>query len=88
MLKGLKNESVLYEIFYRLNSGRVKLSPTELRMSLLPGDFMKFIISWTESIGPIHHLRRKRQPDARMSDVELPSGISSLEISKRSMPAI
>jgi hypothetical protein len=40
-------------------------------MSLLPGDFLKFIISWTEAIGPLHHLLRKRQPDARMSDVEL-----------------
>jgi len=71
VLRGWENESVLYEIFYRLNSGSVKLSPMELRMSLLPGDFLKFIISWTENIGPVHHLLRKRQPDARMSDVEL-----------------
>lgn len=71
VLRGWENESVLYEIFYRLNSGSVKLSPMELRMSLLPGDFLKFIIAWTETIGPIHHLLRKRQPDARMSDVEL-----------------
>lgn len=71
VLRGWENESALYEIFYRLNSGSVKLSPMELRMSLLPGEFLKFIISWTEAIGPIHHLLRKRQPDARMSDVEL-----------------
>lgn len=71
VLRGWENESVLYEIFYRLNSGSVKLSPMELRMSLLPGEFLKFIISWTETIGPVHHLLRKRQPDARMSDVEL-----------------
>ncbi|MGO4315152.1 MULTISPECIES: DUF262 domain-containing protein [Agrobacterium] len=71
VLRGWENESVLYEIFYRLNSGSVKLSPMELRMSLLPGDFLKFIIAWTENIGPLHHLLHKRQPDARMSDVEL-----------------
>lgn len=71
VLRGWENESALYEIFYRLNSGSVKLSPMELRMSLLPGEFLKFIISWTETIGPLHHLLRKRQPDARMSDVEL-----------------
>lgn len=71
VLRGWQNESVLYEIFYRLNSGSVKLSPMELRMSLLPGDFLKFIIAWTETIGPLHRLLRKRQPDARMSDVEL-----------------
>ncbi|WP_040370308.1 DUF262 domain-containing protein [Blastomonas sp. AAP53] len=71
VLRGWDSESVLYEIFYRLNSGSVKLSPMELRMSLLPGDFLKFIISWTEEIGPIHRILSKRQPDARMSDVEL-----------------
>lgn len=71
VLRGWDNESVLYEIFYRLNSGSVKLSPMELRMSLLPGEFLKYIIGWTETIGPVHHLLRKRQPDSRMSDVEL-----------------
>lgn len=71
VLRGWESEAVLYEIFYRLNSGSVKLSPMELRMSLLPGEFLKFVISWTETIGPIHHLLRKRSPDARMSDVEL-----------------
>lgn len=71
VLRGWNDESVLYEIFYRLNSGSVKLSPMELRMSLYPGDFLKFILRWTEDIGPIHHLLRKRQPDPRMADVEL-----------------
>ncbi|MFC4655672.1 DUF262 domain-containing protein [Rheinheimera marina] len=71
VLRGWENESVLYEIFYRLNSGSVKLSPMELRMSLYPGDFLKFIISWTENLGEIHHLLKKRQPDPRMADVEL-----------------
>lgn len=71
VLKGWENESVLYEIFYRLNSGSVKLSPMELRMSLHPGDFLKFIIGWTERIGPLHHLIKKQQPDPRMGDVEL-----------------
>ena len=71
VLRGWDNENVLYEIFYRLNSGSVRLSPMELRMSLYPGEFLKFIIAWTENIGPLHHLLRKRQPDARMADVEL-----------------
>jgi hypothetical protein len=71
VLRGWADESVLYEIFYRLNSGSVKLSPMELRMSLYPGDFLKFILGWSESIGPIHHLLKKRTPDPRMADVEL-----------------
>lgn len=71
VLRGWDNENVLYEIFYRLNSGSVKLSPMELRTSLYPGDFLKFIIGWTEKIGSLHHLLRKTQPDPRMADVEL-----------------
>lgn len=71
VLRGWGSEGVLYEIFYRLNSGSVRLSPMELRMSLHPGEFLKFIISWTEKIGPVHRLLRKRQPDPRMGDVEL-----------------
>jgi hypothetical protein len=71
VLRGWEEEKVLYEIFYRLNSGSVRLSPMELRMSLHPGEFLKFIVAWTEKIGPLHHLLKKRQPDPRMSDVEL-----------------
>lgn len=71
VLRGWKDESVLYEIFYRLNSGSVKLSPMELRMSLYPGDFLKFILKWSEEIGPVHKLLKKRTPDPRMGDVEL-----------------
>ncbi|GAA0468779.1 DUF262 domain-containing protein [Parasphingorhabdus litoris] len=71
VLKGWENEEVLYEIFHRLNSGSVRLSPMELRMSLHPGPFLKHIINWTETIGPLHHLLRKKSPDPRMADVEL-----------------
>ena len=71
VLRGWESENVLYEIFYRLNSGSVKLSPMELRTSLYPGEFLKFIIAWTENIGPLHRLLRKTQPDPRMADVEL-----------------
>ncbi|MEN5053834.1 DUF262 domain-containing protein [Brevundimonas naejangsanensis] len=71
VLRGYKSESALYEIFYRLNSGSVKLSPMELRMSLYPGPFLKFIIEWTETIRPVHTLLNLTKPDKRMADVEL-----------------
>lgn len=71
VLRGWSDESVLYEIFYRLNSGSVKLSPMELRMSLYPGDFLKFVLRWTEIIGPVHRLLKKKTSDPRMGDVEL-----------------
>ncbi|MFC6198135.1 DUF262 domain-containing protein [Ponticaulis profundi] len=70
-IRGWQKEAVLYEIFYRLNSGSVKLSPMELRMALIRGDFLRAVITWTESPGPLHLLLNLKQPDKRMNDVEL-----------------
>jgi len=71
VIRGWDNDRILYEIFHRLNSGSVKLSPMELRMSLYPGGFLKFIIDWTENVGALHQLISKKGPDPRMNDVEL-----------------
>lgn len=71
IVKGWEKQAVLYEIFYRLNTGSVRLSPMELRMSLYPGDFLKFIVGWTETVGPLHEVLRRRSPDKRMADVEI-----------------
>lgn len=43
----------------------------ELRMSLHPGLFLKFVIRWSENIGPLHALLSKKELDPRMNDVEL-----------------
>lgn len=71
VLKAWKKEDVLYEIFHRLNSGSVGLSPMELRMSLHRGEFLRFLIQWSETVRELHHLLRLSRPDKRMSDVEL-----------------
>ncbi|CUX09167.1 MULTISPECIES: DUF262 domain-containing protein [Agrobacterium tumefaciens complex] len=71
VLKGWEKEAVLYEIFYRLNSGSVKLSPMELRTALHRGPFLRFVIRWTEQLSELHALLRLKAPDKRMSDVEL-----------------
>ena len=71
VMKGWTKEGTLYEIFYRLNSGSVKLSAMELMMSLHRGEFLKFLINWTETIRPIHGLLKLSSPDKRMADVEL-----------------
>lgn len=71
IVKNWGSQEVLYEIFYRLNSGSVQLSPMELRMALYPGEFLKWVVEWTETVGPLHRLLRKRRPDKRMTDVEL-----------------
>ena len=51
-------------------------------MSLHPGPFLKFIIKWTENVGPIHDLLRKKQPDPRMNDVELAVRFLGFKINK------
>lgn len=71
VLRGWKSEDVLYEIFHRLNSGSVKLSPMELRTSLHPGPFLKGVVKWTETPRNLHKLLRLKGPDKRMGDVEL-----------------
>lgn len=71
VIRNWGDEPVLYEIFFRLNSASVKLSPMELRMSLHPGMFLKFIVTWSETIGPLHEVISKKVPDPRMNDVEL-----------------
>lgn len=71
VIRNSPSEAALYEIFYRLNSGSVKLSPMELRMALHPGEFLKFTIQWTEELGALHKLLKLKEPDTRMSDVEL-----------------
>lgn len=71
VLRGWIEEKTLYEIFYRLNSGSVKLSPMELRMSLHPGKFVKYTIEWTEEPKEIHTLLRLKSADKRMADAEI-----------------
>lgn len=71
VIKGWKKEAVLYEIFYRLNSGSVKLSPMELRTALHRGPFLRHVIRWTEKLSELHALLRLKAPDKRMADVEL-----------------
>ncbi len=71
VMRGWTEEDVLFEIFSRLNSGSVKLSPMELRMSLHPGDFLRYIIRWTEETRNIQKAMHLSRPDKRMGDVEL-----------------
>lgn len=71
IIRGWRSDDVLYEIFHRLNSGSVGLSPMELRMALIRGPFIRTIIQRTTHRSSIHELLRLAQPDKRMRDVEL-----------------
>lgn len=71
IIRGWRNDNVLYEIFHRLNAGSVRLSPMELRMSLIRGPFMKEVIRRTGDIRPIQQMLNLSAPDKRMKDVEI-----------------
>jgi len=65
------SDDILYEIFYRLNSGAVPLSMQELRQSLRKGEFSDFLMESTEQIGPLHKVLGIDQPDKRLLDAEI-----------------
>lgn len=71
VIRGWRRDDVLYEIFHRLNSGSVKLSPMELRMSLIRGPFVREVIRQSASCPNLQKMLGLRRPDKRMKDVEV-----------------
>lgn len=71
VIKNWKDENILYEIFYRLNTGSLPLSPQELRKALIPGDFVNFIEKASFDVEGIRKILNISKPDYRMRDVEL-----------------
>ncbi len=70
VITGYHDIQVLYDIFYRLNSGSVSLSTQELRQSLIPGDFANYLLEITNSDQPIHKVMNISGPDRRFRDIE------------------
>lgn len=62
---------VLYDIFYRLNSGSVALATQELRQVLNRGKFADYLIEVTNTMSPIHQVLSLSEPDKRLKDVEI-----------------
>jgi hypothetical protein len=71
LIVGFKTDDVLYDIFYRLNSGSVPLSGQELRQTLLRGPFTDYLFDVTNRHQPIHDVMNIKGPDQRMYDAEL-----------------
>lgn len=65
-----KND-VLYDIFYRLNSGATPLSTQELRQVLNKGDFADYLMAITNEVQPIHKVLNLTEPDKRLRDIEI-----------------
>lgn len=63
------DDSSIFELFNRLNTGGVNLSQQEIRMSLFYGPFVKRAVAWNE----ISEWRSSlgREPDPRQKDVEV-----------------
>lgn len=71
ILSGYKTTAVLYDVFYRLNTGSVPLSMQELRNSLHKGDFSIFITDKTNVEIPLHPIMSLSGPDKRFKDIEV-----------------
>lgn len=72
VIRNWDSESVLYQIFLRLNSNSVRLSPQELRGALHPGKFVSYVNEFTATNTNLKRIfKSKSEPDFRMRDVEL-----------------
>jgi len=71
VIKNWGNEDFLYQVFLRLNTGSVPLSPQELRQALHPGPFVEFVDLASGESPTLRELLKLRRPDFRMRDAEL-----------------
>lgn len=70
-LLGFKDEAVLYDIFYRINTGSVPLSSQELRHALNRGPFARYLLEVTSDTNALWTVLGATSPDPRLRDVEL-----------------
>jgi len=71
VISNYQSSDVLYDIFYRLNTGSVPLSSQELRQVLKRGPFSDFLIASTNNHLPLHTVMRLNGPDNRLRDAEI-----------------
>jgi hypothetical protein len=71
VIKNWGTEDFLYQVFLRLNTGSVPLSPQELRQALHPGPFVGFIDEASAASPGLRRVLKLKKPDFRMRDAEL-----------------
>ena len=70
VVRNWPDDSFLYLVFLRLNTGSVPLSPQELRQALHPGPFVDYAEEHSSESQPIKKALGLSSPDFRMRDVE------------------
>ena len=71
VVRNWPDESFLYLVFLRLNTGSVPLSTQELRQALHPGPFTDFVEQYSSDSAAIKKALGLNAPDFRMRDVEI-----------------
>lgn len=71
VIKNWGSEEFLYQVFLRLNTGSVPLSPQELRQALHPGPFVEFVEETSAVSNALRRVLKLKKPDFRMRDAEL-----------------
>lgn len=71
VIKNWGTEDFLYQVFLRLNTGSVPLSPQELRQALHPGPFVEYVDKASADSGALRRVLKIKKPDFRMRDAEL-----------------
>jgi len=71
IISNYESPDILYDIFYRLNTGSVPLSSQELRQVLNKGPFAEYLMRITNETQPIHKVLKLDEPDPRLRDVEM-----------------
>ena len=71
VLRNCRNSRILEQVFIRLNTASVQLSPHELRLAKYPGNFMTFVDQQSYDSVELHNLLGIDTADYRMRDSEL-----------------
>lgn len=71
VLSNYSDPDVLYDIFYRINTGSVRLGSQELRQVFHRGWFADYLVEMTNTPQPIHKVLGLDEPDVRLADVEI-----------------
>lgn len=71
VITNYKSDDVLYDIFYRLNSGSTPLSSQELRQALNPGPYTEYLIQITSEDTALRKVMGLAKADRRLRDIEV-----------------